>query len=940
MKKGLFKVKNWGIMLILVALMATGCNNFKTIEANIALSENEIEVGQNVTIQVTAESLLGFKEASIYVNDLVYKEIKFKPFQMKINAQLAYPATEAGTFRIKFEAANIISKATDEKILNVKPTTTTTVITTSSSTTSVITPITNTTTSTHGPTTSVPGPTTTVPGPTTSSTTSSTTTSVVGGTSFKVISYGGSSGGNRTEFYKDDALIYKTTGRGITIVVLNSATGAKEDARTFDTWASEINTNLMNQFIKGIANGKIILLGVSDEGRCKLNDEALDTLEQSLGSIRVRELNYRDSWAIVTLKGRNQSLAENVGTESKTAETGIKLPASLNDNPPRAHFSAPLAQRAGYVSMVVNFTDESIAGAGTIGSREWDFGDGNTSSELNPVHTYSNAGLFTVTLKVTTQFGTHTETRKSFVNAVNSITDRLRGLNFSPYVNGQDPNTGIILSRRQLEDMLVWVSPYTESIRLFDVQNGLANVLYRLVLIEESKTGNHFNKYFLEYGLLKRWLQRREYIENYIRVASMVSLSAKDLDMKVTLQAWLGSDTNANSTSIQALFQLISQLRNNGNIDAVQSIIVGSECIYRGDLNETQVIDYLNQVKVYVASDGIPVTYSDTGYVLSQHPSVIQACDFVCPTFYPYWEGKDINITIESFAGEFSSLKNAVGNKEIFLGETGWPSDGDTIGEAVPSLENACAYFVDFVAWAKSQDVGYFYFEAFDESWKAQYEGPQGAHWGIFYSNGELKPCMDGAFWDSAIPTTTTSQPTTTTSTTNSVDSSTSTTVPSSTTTITTTSIPSSTSTVTTTSIPTTTTTSVKPTTTSTSTSTTTSINGPPGIKITDAGHIGDTNAHAVGYVTNVNRNEYGVAVYILVRGYWWTKPYWMYPITDIDSDLTWICDIWTGGVDEEATKVRAYLWKLSDGDPPQADGKSTEIPIDSSIPHDEIDRT
>ena len=37
---------------------------------------------------------------------------------------------------------------------------------------------------------------------------------------------------------------------------------------------------------------------------------------------------------------------------------------------------------------------------GSIVSYEWNFGDGNTSTAMNPENTYSTAGTYTVTLKV------------------------------------------------------------------------------------------------------------------------------------------------------------------------------------------------------------------------------------------------------------------------------------------------------------------------------------------------------------------------------------------------------------------------------------------------------------------------------------------------------------------------------------------------------------
>ena len=39
----------------------------------------------------------------------------------------------------------------------------------------------------------------------------------------------------------------------------------------------------------------------------------------------------------------------------------------------------------------------------------WDFGDGNTSNEQNPVHTYEADGIYTVSLVITTDIGTESE---------------------------------------------------------------------------------------------------------------------------------------------------------------------------------------------------------------------------------------------------------------------------------------------------------------------------------------------------------------------------------------------------------------------------------------------------------------------------------------------------------------------------------------------------
>ena len=60
----------------------------------------------------------------------------------------------------------------------------------------------------------------------------------------------------------------------------------------------------------------------------------------------------------------------------------------------------------------INFTNNSI---GIIYSETWDFGDGEISSDLNPSHTYTSPGTYTVRLTVAGIDGTNTETKTDYV---------------------------------------------------------------------------------------------------------------------------------------------------------------------------------------------------------------------------------------------------------------------------------------------------------------------------------------------------------------------------------------------------------------------------------------------------------------------------------------------------------------------------------------------
>ncbi len=389
------------------------------------------------------------------------------------------------------------------------------------------------------------------------------------------------------------------------------------------------------------------------------------------------------------------------------------------------------------------------------------------------------------------------------------IKYQVHGLDFSPYMDGQDPNKNPEVSEYQLRCRMRIISPYTTWIRTFGCAQGL------------EKSGR----------------------------------IAHELGLRAAVGAWLGRDPQANDLEIQ---NLISAAKN-GHVDTA---IVGSEVLLRGDLTEAQLLGYIERFKSEVP--GVPVTTADVYNVLLEHPHVMDACDVLFVNYFPYWEGQDIDHAVACLHARHQEVVARAGGKEVIVSETGWPSDGNQIGDAVPSLENACFYFLNFVSWARANNVRYFYFEALDEAWKAAYEGPQGAHWGVWDKCGILKPCTQDVFDGRTIPDNWTCRE-----------------------------IPGG--------------------------------PGDPAIEFTSVPPYGSFE-NLKGQVWHVEPGDYRVAVYIYVVGGWWTKPYWNNPVTVINCDGRWECDITTGGVDERATRIAAYLIP-SGYDPPLAGGSSSLPP-------------
>lgn len=105
-----------------------------------------------------------------------------------------------------------------------------------------------------------------------------------------------------------------------------------------------------------------------------------------------------------------QNTATDLGTLGWDSEYGyglVNATAALEsiqsqptvNSPPVAEAGGPYTGIAG---TAVTFDGSASSDSdGSIISYEWDFGDGNTSSDMNPENTYSTTGTYTVTLKVT-----------------------------------------------------------------------------------------------------------------------------------------------------------------------------------------------------------------------------------------------------------------------------------------------------------------------------------------------------------------------------------------------------------------------------------------------------------------------------------------------------------------------------------------------------------
>ncbi len=125
---------------------------------------------------------------------------------------------------------------------------------------------------------------------------------------------------------------------------------------------------------------------------------------ESDGNIDSTDKNPVHTYTIPGKYTAKLTVSNENGTASKTLEV-IVLEAQKEEKVyPVADFS--ISVTSGYAPLSVQFTDLSK----NTTSRNWDFGDGATSTDQNPVYIYSTAGTYTVSLAATNENGTASKT--------------------------------------------------------------------------------------------------------------------------------------------------------------------------------------------------------------------------------------------------------------------------------------------------------------------------------------------------------------------------------------------------------------------------------------------------------------------------------------------------------------------------------------------------
>ena len=255
---------------------------------------------------------------------------------------------------------------------------------------------------------------------------------------------------------------------------------------------------------------------------------------------------------------------------------------------------------------------------------------------------------------------------------------KLSCISYAPFRDGQDPLVpGTMVSAEQIEADLALLSRYTDCIRTYSNANGLAQI----------------------------------------------PAIARRYGLKMLMGLWLANNPPFNRQQIATAIDLAKTYP-----DVISAVVVGNEVLLRGEMSVNDLRAIIREVKSQVS---MPVTYADVWEFWLRYSDLQNDVDFVTIHILPYWE--DFPLPASAAAAHVDDIRKkvaaAIPNKEILIGEIGWPSAGRMREAARPSLSNQARVITETLELAKRENFRVNVIEAFDQPWKRALEGSTGRYW-------------------------------------------------------------------------------------------------------------------------------------------------------------------------------------------------------------------
>ncbi|MFT7287454.1 MAG: exo-beta-1,3-glucanase (GH17 family) [Halieaceae bacterium] len=278
---------------------------------------------------------------------------------------------------------------------------------------------------------------------------------------------------------------------------------------------------------------------------------------------------------------------------------------------------------------------------------------------------------------------------------------------YSGYREGQSPRTGIYPSYEQIREDLRLLEDDWQFLRLYDASPHAETVLQ--VIRGEG----------LPFKVM-------------LGLDTEAEVSNPNCPWGADFSAeQLAANRQTNADGLKKLVRLAQHFE-----DIVFAVSVGNESSVEWTDHLVPVDHLIAYARTLRAQISQPVTFCENYVPWSDKLEPLAAeLDFLSLHTYPVWEYQTIDNALEYTKSNYYAVAHRYPDKTVLITEAGWTtaSNGRGIEPFNASEDLQAEYCRQLLAWARSEHILTFVFEAFDEPWKGS-EDPlePEKHWGLF----------------------------------------------------------------------------------------------------------------------------------------------------------------------------------------------------------------
>ncbi|QPG76745.1 Glycoside hydrolase, 17 [Brettanomyces nanus] len=166
--------------------------------------------------------------------------------------------------------------------------------------------------------------------------------------------------------------------------------------------------------------------------------------------------------------------------------------------------------------------------------------------------------------------------------------------------------------------------------------------------------------------------------------------------------------------------------------DDIDTVSVGNELVNSGEATVDQISGYIDTARTALTAAGYTgsVVSVDTHVAILANTGLCDLSDYIAFNAHAYWDGNTLPEDAGKWLlGNMQAVSSACGGKRVMCVESGWPTQGDDDGVAVPSTANQKTALSSIADVCGNDTIA---FNAFNDLWKDPGTYGVEQYWGIY----------------------------------------------------------------------------------------------------------------------------------------------------------------------------------------------------------------